>query len=173
MSQDGEGYTSLSDYKIHETYEGQYRQEQAIKLYRYLINTANANAASYENGTAYSRSKITLYTNSAVENTQPIVLIERTKDTREFDLALRKYIVSVGGTTVANTRVPNIDTSTIATEGTATYKHRKDPVTVKTGDEVVYRLTVYNEGEKTGRATKIVDPTTNRINIKISKQEIQ
>ena len=54
-----------------------------------------------------------------------------------------------------NPRVPNMRyISTIATEGTATYKHRKDPVTVTNGMKVTYSLTVYNEGEKAGRATK-------------------
>ena len=34
---------------------------------------------------------------------------------------------------------------------------RKDPVVVKTGDIVTYRMTIYNEGEQKGYATKIVD----------------
>ncbi len=57
----------------------------------------------------------------------------------------------------SNSRVPNIDLSTLETGTTATYKHRKDPVVVKTGSVVTYNLTVYNEGDKSGRATKIVD----------------
>ena len=40
---------------------------------------------------------------------------------------------------------------------TGTYKHRKDPIIVKNGSVVTYNLTIYNEGEKSGRATKIVD----------------
>ena len=74
-----------------------------------------------------------------------------------FDLALRKYITQVNGESVANTRVPVIDTTSLTTGTTASYKHRKDPVAVTTGDKVIYNLTIYNEGQKAGRATKIED----------------
>ena len=73
-----------------------------------------------------------------------------------FDLSLRKYITKVGNTDI-NNRNPNISTDSLKTGTTATYNHRKDPVVVKTGDTVIYNLTIYNEGEKAGRATKIVD----------------
>ena len=56
-----------------------------------------------------------------------------------------------------NSRVPNIDNTTIDTTYTATYKHRKDPVVVSNGDVVTYSITIYNEGDKNGYATKIVD----------------
>ena len=74
-----------------------------------------------------------------------------------FDLALRKYITQVNGENVANTRVPVIDTTSLTTGTTASYNHRKDPVAVTTGDKVIYNLTIYNEGQKPGRATKIED----------------
>ena len=76
-----------------------------------------------------------------------------------FDLALRKYITKVGETEVTNTREPVIDVTALdnGSNKTAEYKHRKDPVEVKTGDLVTYNITVYNEGEVAGRATKIVD----------------
>ena len=80
-----------------------------------------------------------------------------TPNSKPFDLALRKYITKVNGVEVANTRVPTIDESTISSTQTATYKHRKDPVLVEKGNIVTYKLTIYNEGEKDGRATKIVD----------------
>ena len=67
--------------------------------------------------------------------------------------------------TGADSRVPNIDESTLQSETTATYKHKKDPVPVATGNVVTYKLTIYNEGEKAGRATKIVRPIANRIEI--------
>ncbi len=75
-----------------------------------------------------------------------------------FDLSLRKYITKVGDTDITN-RTPDIDTTDLAngTDTTADYNHRKDAVTVQTGDQVIYNITIYNEGEKDGRATKIVD----------------
>ena len=166
MSQEGNGYTSLSDYDLRfnddgeKVGDGKQRQEQAVLLYNYLINTANENAIQYENGTANSRTKVTLYANATEQNTQPIILIERLpEEIKEFDLALRKYITKVDGVTLAgeDSRIPNVDESTIDTNNTATYKHKKDPVTVKKGSLVTYNLTIYNEGDKAGRATKIVD----------------
>ena len=74
-----------------------------------------------------------------------------------FDLALRKYITQLNGENVDNTRAPVIDTSSLTTGTTASYNHRKDPVAVTTGDKVIYNLTIYNEGQKPGRATKIQD----------------
>lgn len=166
MAQQDRPYTSLSDYDLHfdsttqkQVGAGKDRQEQAVLLYNYLITKANENAAGYANGTTHSNTKVTLYANPTVQNTQLIILIERTPDTREFDLALRKYITKVNGTELngGSSRVPNIDLSSLTNGTTATYKHKKDPVVVTTGSTVTYKLTVYNEGQKAGRATKIVD----------------
>ncbi len=160
-------YTTLQDYNPivdgNQTEAGMDRDAQATYLYDYLINTAKANISKYKNGTLTSKSKITLYTDPNVEDHQPIISIEKEKP---FDMSLRKYITKVtskaGVTTdLSNskltTRTPSINTATIDTEFTATYKHRKDPVTVKTGDIVTYNISVYNEGSKAGRVTKIVD----------------
>ena len=101
-----------------------------------------------------------------LEKEQPIVEVTRKEEKvptefesqpEEFDLALRKYITQVNGTNVANSRVPNIDLSTLQSGTTATYKHRKDPVVVNDKDEVTYTLAIYNEGNKAGYASKIVD----------------
>ncbi len=74
-----------------------------------------------------------------------------------FDLALRKYITKINDKNITETRVPNIDKTSLENGTTATYKHRKDPLVVKTGDKVIYNLTIYNEGNKDCRSTKIVD----------------
>ncbi len=78
---------------------------------------------------------------------------------KPFDLALRKYITKVNDKELEGTtsRVPNIDVSSLESGTTATYKHKKDPVTIATGDKVTYKMTIYNEGQKVGRATKVVD----------------
>ena len=97
---------------------------------------------------------------------QPIVEVARTTTTipteyeakpDEFDLALRKYITQLNGKDLTNTRVPNINLSTLQTGTTAAYRHRKDPVVVQDKDEVTYKIAIYNEGNKAGYATKIVD----------------
>jgi uncharacterized repeat protein (TIGR01451 family) len=96
-----------------------------------------------------------------------------------FDLSLRKAIVSVNGSTeIKNasgevaTRPLNqdgsiqiVDTSVLENDTTADYKHRKDPIVVKKGDTVKYAITIYNEGEEAGYATKIVDQLPGTANI--------
>jgi uncharacterized repeat protein (TIGR01451 family) len=109
---------------------------------------------------------------ASTTNSQEQPLVEVTKETKNvsvelklnpeekvFDLALRKYITKINGVELTGTssRVPNIDESTLKSGTTATYKHKKDPVTVETDDTVTYKMTIYNEGEKAGRATKVVD----------------
>ena len=131
---------------------GYYRQQQMKVLYNYLVDTAKANASA---GINDANTILTLYASDSDGTAQPVM--EVTKIPKEFDLSLRKYITAVNDETVSNTRIPNIDLSTLVTGTTATYKHRKDPVEVKTNDIVTYNITIYNEGEKAGRATKIVD----------------
>lgn len=78
---------------------------------------------------------------------------------KTFDLALRKYITEVNGTKLEDTRVPDIDTTKLASgeATTADYKHKKYPIEVKTGDIVTYRFTVYNEGDVEGYVYSITD----------------
>ena len=156
-TQNGTTYDSIQNYNptsevIAENRVGTKINYQAVVLYNYLVSEAAARvkAGSYNSSTT----RVTLYTNLSTNIEQPLIKIERKG---QFDLALRKYITKVNGTNVENSRVPNIDKSTIRTTKTATYKHRKDAVEVKTGDIVTYNLTVYNEGDIEGRASKIVD----------------
>ena len=155
-------YTSLNDYRPNgqgSNDEGPQRQEQAVALYKYLINTAIENA---KNSNYKGINPVTLYTNIAdITGTQPIIIIEKGEE-KEFDLALRKYITKVDDHELTNsneTRIPNPNTTKLESgdETTAQYNHRKNPVKVKTGSKVTYNLTIYNEGEVAGRATKISD----------------
>ena len=77
-------------------------------------------------------------------------------DEKKFDLALRKFITEVNGTKYTD-REPVVDTTTIATSGTATYKHTKQPIAVQKGDIVTYTIRVYNEGKVDGYVNKITD----------------
>ena len=131
---------------------GYYREQQMVKLYRYLIDTAKSNA---QEGINDEKTILTVYASNENPEAQPIM--EVVKLPRVFDLSLRKYITEVNDEPVANTRVPVVDESTLETGTTATYKHRKDPVEVKANDTITYNITIYNEGEKAGRATEVVD----------------
>ena len=89
-----------------------------------------------------------------------------------FDLALRKEIYRVNNSTdfssekATDAKRENIydNDNNIKnkeqlnnTVETCTYNHRKDPVIVKEGETVTYRIYIYNEGEIDGYASKIVD----------------
>ena len=158
-TQNSTDYENLSSYNptssIPSTSAGSVRQQHAELLYKYLIDTAKANASQYEEENAKHKNKLTLY--ASTENTlaQPLMEVERIP--QEFDLALRKYITKVNGTVVTDTRIPVIDETTLENGTTATYKHRKDPVSVEQGAIVTYNITIYNEGDIAGRATKIID----------------
>ncbi len=252
-TEDGNNYQVLSNYKNHEGYDGKQRQQQAEKLYKYLIDTAKENANNYSSSSEtkapatvtttnlnyeekgnnyiigpiridnveesnipytidfsvnkdyklldnnksetdknvkdfvgkdfyisvsdvenleisinikYTSNNLTLWASQNDNQAQPVMIPEKTEksiptkltlDVKPFDLALRKYITHVNGVAVKSTRKPNIDESTLKSNTTATYNHRKDPVPVKIGDEVTYNLTVYNEGKIAGRATNITD----------------
>ena len=118
----------------------------------------------------YSTSKLTLWASTTSNQTQPVMIPEKeeksenvdlevTPNEKPFDLALRKYITKINDKELigTNSRVPVIDESTLTSGTTATYKHKKDPVLVEKGNKVTYKLAIYNEGQKAGRATKIVD----------------
>jgi len=108
-------------------------------------------------------------------NEQPLVVVEKEDkeykdnisvelkpEVKEFDLALRKYITKVerdGKEVNVSSRVPDIDLGNLknGTATTATYKHKKDPVIVETGDIVTYTITVYNEGDIDGYVKEIKD----------------
>ena len=110
--------------------------------------------------------------------TQPIAIVKNEtksfKDSDEqkvynakFDLALRKFIVSINGVAPSVSREPVISqdnlkalangTAEFDSGNTVTKTHTKDPLTVKAGDKVVYTIRVYNEGEIDGKATEIAD----------------
>ena len=102
----------------------------------------------------------------AVEGDTVTITVENSK-TKEFDLALRKFITKINGVSLTgdDDRTPQVDTSELngidSTTGekitTAKYIHPKTPVVVKQGDIVTYKLRIYNEGELDGYATQISD----------------
>ena len=145
-------YSSLLSYMDNGISAGQSMARNAQYLYDYLIRTAATNATNSVNN---NKKILTMYNHNTNSNTtQPLMEIQRIK---EFDLALRKYITKVNGQNVTNSRIPSPDKSKIETNNTADYKHRKDPVEVKTGNTVTYNLSIYNEGDIAGRATEITD----------------
>jgi len=81
-----------------------------------------------------------------------------------FDLALRKYITEVKRNEtkveIGESRVPTINEKSVEeykANKTAVYYHTKTPVNVKPGDNIIYTLRVYNEGNINGFAKEITD----------------
>lgn len=81
------------------------------------------------------------------------------KKTKQFDLALRKFITGINEQSVTN-RVPNVSTQSwnqLLSQGTAGYYHTKEAMEVNNGDIITYTIRVYNEGDLKGKATEITD----------------
>ena len=84
-----------------------------------------------------------------------VITITVPNEKQDFDLALRKFISEVDGTTY--NREPNVDLSGLENGTTAIYNHTKEPVLVKRNSVIIYTIRVYNEGEIDGYAERITD----------------
>ena len=175
-----DNYTLLNSSK-QEVEEGTTVKDLVGQDFYISVDTDDISTISIDISINYSINTLTLWTSANNNEEQPVMIPEKKPQSEEvtletkpqekpFDLALRKYITEVNGTNVTNSRVPNIDESALQSGTTATYNHRKDPVVIETGDMVTYNITIYNEGEKDGRATKIVDqlPTGLKFNRVVS-----
>ena len=145
----------IDTYTIQET--------EAPTGYKKIANTITLNVTKTlneeKNGYIAVGSLVGADENVTFENSDNTITIKVKNIAKIFDLALRKYITKIDGVALNGTssRTPQIGYDSLISGTTATYNHRKDAVTVKKGSVVTYNLTVYNEGEKAGRATKIVD----------------
>ena len=166
-------YSQISEYKLvksNKITETTIEEIEGQDFY-VVIEDSDISKVKVTTGATYIDTEATIWTaedpnSEEAQTEQPVVIINKTEKPvsavkevttdLKFDLALRKYITKVNDQTV-ETREPEIDKNTIDSEGTATYKHRKDPVTVETGNTVTYKITIYNEGEMQGYATKVVD----------------
>ena len=167
--------TAINDYKLLNSQKTEVSSGTTVKDlvgsdFYISVPKSTAKTISITATINYSTTKLTAWVSTKSANEQPILVPEKvnesvpveltvTPNEQPFDLALRKYITKVNGVelTGANSRVPSIDESTLKTGTTATYKHRKDPLVVKNGDKVTYKLTIYNEGQKAGRELEVVD----------------
>ena len=109
--------------------------------------------------------EVTGYTKTLTVKDDTTIITNTLNSKKEFDLALRKFIVQIGKTQYSkengNSRAPEVDISPL-TDGdqsttTAIYKHSKTPLKAAVGDKVIYTIRVYNEGDISGYATKITD----------------
>lgn len=147
----------------------------------YIQVPMTTSATSIKIDVNYSTKTLTYWSADAnkVAVTQPVVIVKSESksfsdtqniETPEFDLALRKFIVSINGVAPTTSRVPSITdtdlkaladedtTKTVDGKGQTTYKkHTKIPLSVNAGDKVIYTIRIYNEGNLDGKATEIAD----------------
>ena len=142
--------------------------------------SSNINSATLKIGAEYYNTVQTFWSVGAnnLAYNQPVVIVSRDKQkyedavtiqitNPEFDLALRKFITSINGAQVEESREPVIsqdDLRALATgtanfdNGTTTNKtHTKTPLLVEKDDKVIYTIRIYNEGDIDGYADTIVD----------------
>ncbi len=135
------------------------RNTYAQTLYTYLVESAKKAAKEEIENLNPNNRNISLWVGEGdQENTlQPLVLLTEEK----YDLALRKFIVSVNGiATTGREPVPtdeSLEQLAKGSETTASYRHAKSPVTVKQGDRIVYEFRIYNEGNFDAKVKEIVD----------------
>ncbi|MBP3707254.1 MAG: Cys-Gln thioester bond-forming surface protein [Clostridia bacterium] len=118
----------------------------------------NAKQYSYTDGTTIKTIK-DYYPGVQDDDDFETVEVKEIVEEKEFDLALRKFITDVNGKEVT-TRIPKVtltDDFKAGKETTAKYEHPKDPVDVAQEDIVTYTIRLYNEGEVSGYATKVMD----------------
>ena len=92
---------------------------------------------------------------------------KKPQEEKKYDLALRKFIMSIDGQAPAVDRTPKIDNDKLAdfkysststgTETTRTYLHPKNPLDVNIGSTVRYGISVYNEFENDAKVDKVID----------------
>ena len=83
----------------------------------------------------------------------------------QFDLALRKFITSINGKDISRWTEPQVDTKKLITgeETTAEYYNNKLPLRIYAGQEIIYTIRVYNEGQIDGYVNKITDYLPNQL----------
>ena len=124
-----------------------------------LLSDASKDNPSYRGSTTESNLSRSDYYYFGEEDDDDFekVVVKSKVEKQEIDLALRKYITTVNGEN--KDRKPEVNTDKLAKEEatTAEYNHPKTPVSVKTGDIVIYTIRVYNEGNEDAYVNEITD----------------
>ena len=155
------------------------------EFYIVVPTSKNISQITFTISGVYYNTKIEYWAVEDPTNEQPVAIVEREETPYEdsvtvtyeepkpeiFDLALRKFIVSINGDSPKVSRVPQISDETLEdlkdnTVTTAEKIHPKDPLTVETGDSVIYTIRVYNEGNVDGIVTEITDYLPDGLSLK-------
>ncbi len=126
--------------------------------FRYRIEVENGYNYNHLELVWFDDNKYENFTNAAVVQGQEYEFPELLRERKIFvqdlndnvDLSLRTFITEVNRSPLSKSRVPD---ATVAE--TFEYKHTKEPVKVKKGDLVTYKVRIYNEALQTAKATEI------------------
>ena len=136
-----------------------------IENARYVVDTENTTMVVKNS----SGTTITQNIPVTIDKTTGKITITVDNTKKEFDLALRKFIVAVSRDETIEesdylrnedgsyTRAPVVDASGLNTQTTAIYNQTKQPVDARIGDTIIYTIRVYNESEISGYAEEITD----------------
>lgn len=152
------------------------------EFYISVPSTNNIKSVKFNISGSYTETKLTYWSvidkgNNNLELEQPVVKVEKiTRNfseevvtdipeeptVEEFDLALRKFIISINGVAPTVDRTPAIDAQELeklknGAITTTNKVHPKDALAVKPGDKVIYKIRVYNEGNIDGYAAVVRD----------------
>ena len=141
------------------------------EFYLRIPSNQNIENVKFKLTTTIMQNTITYWMVASSNNDQPVAQVVKEQKSFEievpitpsvFDLALRKFITKINDEDVTISREPVVSSDTIADLNnkqtqTVTKEHTKQPLTVNTGDTVLYTIRVYNEGEVDGYATEVTD----------------
>ena len=96
---------------------------------------------------------------ASTEQTDVAINVNVPNKHKPFDLSLRKFITRVNDEEPEQPRVPKTSTHKLENKEstTAEYAHSKMPLLVSPDDIVEYTIRIYNEGERDGYASLIID----------------
>ena len=141
-------------------------------FYIVVPNTTNIDEITFTiSGTFYNTTVEYWSVENQTQKDQPVAIITRTEEDytdstsfndENFDLALRKFIVSINDKAPTASREPQISDSELdklenGSTTTANKLHPKNPLVVKTGDRVIYTIRVYNEGDIDAIVKEVTD----------------
>ncbi len=134
---------------------GDYLDETTFK---YKIEVENGYDYNHLELVWYDDNKYETFTNETVVNGKeyeftPLlrarsIYVQNLNDS--VDLSLRTFITEVNRNALAKSRVPEVNA-----DGSFEYLHTKEPVKVKKGDLITYRVRIYNEALQIAKATEI------------------
>ncbi len=177
---------NLSDGIKDIVYQGSYSSD-SLKLsstsHSEQYNKTDEAKKLYNNAKKYSGSpdyKVTFYILTA-SGGQKILVVESAETESKVDVSLQKYITQVNGTNVAQSREnkgtkgynniiynKNIKKSVTVPASNESYKNNK-PVMIEQGDEVTYKVLVYNNGSEIAKNVTVTDTLPNSKYIELEK----